>query len=255
MRFIGALIVLLVAAELGARLLGLADAPVLIADPEIEYLHKPSTSYTRLGKRISFNSHSMRSPEGDEFNVLVFGDSVVNGGSRIDQEDLATAILERKLGKPVGNVSAGSWGPQNMLAYAKRYGFFGARVVVIVLSTHDYLDAPTFAPVEAPPLFALEALLPKRAPPSRPASTEGPLREFLRLAKAQGRVIVAQHLERGEAEPSKDIAAIAASEGAEVLPIRIPTSAYRDFIHPNEAGQAAIAEEIYRRITRASPAS
>ncbi len=128
-----AMVLALVAiAEVGLRYFtGLGNPPQLVAHPTIEYLYEPSRTYWRRGNRISFNRHSMRSddfpPEkadGREFRLLVLGDSVVNGGAQSDQDALATEMvrdeLARDLGRPVvvGNVSAGSWGPPNLLAYA-----------------------------------------------------------------------------------------------------------------------------------------
>ena len=92
-------------------------------------------------------------PDSDEFRVLVLGDSVLNGRSQTDQSELATELLavrlRKKLGRPVvvGNVSAGSWGPANLLAYIDKFGLFDSDVVVVVLSSHDLTDLPTFEPV------------------------------------------------------------------------------------------------------------
>ncbi len=46
------------------------------------------------------------------------------------------------------NASANSWGPQNELAYLKRFGTFEARAVVLLLNTDDlFAAAPTKEPV------------------------------------------------------------------------------------------------------------
>lgn len=155
-----ALLLVAVAGEVVSRtFLGLGDPPLSIADDEIEYLSKPGT-YHRFGNRIFVNSHHMRSDEfpahkqsADEVRVMVLGDSVVNGGGLTDQADLATerlqARLRGELKRPVvvGNIAAGSWGPGNLLAYAKRFGLFDADVVLIVLHGKDVGDNPTGAPV------------------------------------------------------------------------------------------------------------
>jgi len=44
----------------------------------------------------------------------------------------------------VANVSAGSWGPGNLLAYVEVFGVFDADVVFVVLSSHDATDVPQF---------------------------------------------------------------------------------------------------------------
>jgi hypothetical protein len=128
--------------------------------PSIEYLYQPNQDVRRFGNRILINAYGMRSPDfpalkqdPDERRILVFGDSVLNGGAQTDHEALATSILSRQLAdvwhKPlvVGNVSAGSWGPGNWLAYAREYGLFDADAVVLVMSSHDTADNPTFAPL------------------------------------------------------------------------------------------------------------
>jgi hypothetical protein len=169
-----------VAGEVVSRTwLGLGDPPLSIADAEIEYLSKPGI-YHRFGNRIFVNSHHMRSDEfpaikqsPDEVRVMVMGDSVVHGGGLTDQADLATerlqAALREELQRPVvvGNIAAGSWGPGNLLAYARKFGLFDADVVVIVLHGKDVGDNPTGVqvvgvdpsfPARRPPAAIVEAL-------------------------------------------------------------------------------------------------
>lgn len=147
---------MVIGAELIARfVVGLGDPPLYDLDPQIEYLYKPSKVYRRFGHTISINSHSMRSPEfprektsADELRVLLIGDSIVTGGARIDQYELATSILpgllERSTGRRavVGNIAAASWGVPNQLEYIKRFGLFDADVVILVLNGGDVDDVP-----------------------------------------------------------------------------------------------------------------
>lgn len=145
-----------VGAELVARfMLGLADPPLYRLDDRIEYLLEPSRVCRPFGNTYAVNSHSMRSAEFPnekadpaELRILVVGDSIVNGGVRIDQSELATELLRASLAarlrRPVvvGNVSAGSWGPVNQLEYLRRFGTFQADVVVFVLNSDDIEDVP-----------------------------------------------------------------------------------------------------------------
>lgn len=259
------LLVILVAAELFARLyLGLGDPPLSMADPDIEYLFKPSQDVRRFGNRIHYNAFSMRADDfplrksdPNELRVLVIGDSVVNGGAQTDQSELATSILQARLSKElgrrvvVGNASAASWGPPNMLAYAQKLGLLDADILVIVLSSHDAADVPTFAPVvgvhvsfpDHKPLLALQELivrylLPRLAqesagdaavPSEAPAEQKDidrclrDLRELIEIARSRGvSVIVAQYLERSEmsAEPRTGhdlIKQVAEQSGADVV--------------------------------------
>lgn len=292
-----AALVLLLVAELFCRFcLELGDPPLSMADPEIEYLFKPNQACKRFGNVIRYNSYSMRSddfPRGkasaDEFRVMVFGDSVVNGGSRIDQRQLATSLLQAELHaslrRPVvvGNISAGSWGPPNMLAYAQRYGFFDADVVVVVLSSHDYGDVPTYQPVvgvnrsfpDRKPLLALtEAVgryLPQYLPQAWRSQIEGDpvvlsptgaqiewslwaVRELARLARDGGAAVVAVHhwtrdeLIHGPQPGRERLARQWESQKVGFLDLHEHEAAmhYIDNIHLSVAGQRMLADQLSR---------
>ena len=133
--------------ELRARfILGLGDPLLYEADPDYEYQMKPGV-YRRFGNTIAINSHGMRAGEADRFPVLLLGDSILVGTTHLDQSQIAMSLLRRDLGVEIGNISAGSWGPQNVLSYVERHGFFSAQVVVIVVNESDLLDVPTFEDV------------------------------------------------------------------------------------------------------------
>lgn len=185
------------------------------------------------------------SKQKDEIRIMVFGDSVVNGGNLTNQNDLATEIIKRKINQQgkykkvtVGNISAGSWGPGNWLAYAKKYGFFNADFLVLVTNSDDYIDNPTFAPLNknthptSQPISALaegiERYLPRYLPnfegekslsknpennlqltsvASREAQAKKGIHDltnFLELAKKQRKpIIVVQHLKSTEVNSNK----------------------------------------------------
>lgn len=227
--------------EMVARhFLGLGTPPLSVLHPSIEYMLKPNQDVYRFGNRFIVNQFGMRAEpfaskkRKDEFRVMVFGDSVLNGGNLTDQDDLATSLVKVLLTKGgyenvvIGNISAGSWGPGNWLAYAKEYGFFDADVVVLLISSHDYADNPTFQPLDknthptVTPVSALlegvERYLPRylpiwgvRSDPGRSDKLElavsdreaqrglEDLKSFLALAKEKSRtVVVLQHLEKSE---------------------------------------------------------
>jgi hypothetical protein len=184
--FSGAICLLFVGtAELAARLYGLGAPPLSQAHPVIEYYFKPHQNLKRFGNRIFINKFGMRSEDmrpspsaSLQQRVLVFGDSVVFGGSQMDQDLISTSILQKRLREKrpeaeVMNVSAGSWGPGNWRGYGKTYGFFDATDVILVISSHDAYDNPTFShlnptthPVQNPP-FALFELVSRYLQPSR----------------------------------------------------------------------------------------
>jgi lysophospholipase L1-like esterase len=298
------LLALLLATEGYCRFyLGLGNPPLSVADSQIEYLFAPNQHLRRFGNHVDYNAWSMRSGDfpmrkgqDSELRVLVFGDSVVNGGAVTDQRDLATSILQRQLGaalgRPVvvGNISAGSWGPPNMLAYARRFGLFQADAVVIVVSSHDYADAPTFEPVvgvnpdmpsRRPWSATWEAMtryLPRyvpvlagKAPPVPPPTQKdideslGALGDLIRLAQQNGaKVVLGQHLEVGELPPGHPqhghdaIAKVARDAGVEPFDIEgtgASAALYRDHIHTNQAGQAFIAARLLPALREALAAT
>lgn len=172
-------IVAMIAGEMFARFyLGLGDPPLSIVDEQLEYRFKPGV-YHRFGKTISYNIFSMRSGpvtpqklDANSLRVLVLGDSVINGGALTDDRDLATTRLQRDLShslkRPVfvGNISAGSWGPPNQFAYLKKFGWFDADAIVLVLSSHDGADAQEYVSLvgsasfpDTAPSFALVELI------------------------------------------------------------------------------------------------
>ncbi|MDC1287715.1 hypothetical protein N8198_07505 [Gammaproteobacteria bacterium] len=153
-----ALLFLLITFELGARLLGLGDPPIVELDAKIEYMLVPNQEYRRFGNSIRVNDYRMRSApfelekRSDEIRVILFGDSVVYGNHHIDQTDTIAANLEKilpgKHGKTkasVGSIAASSWGPPNILAFVERFGTFNGDIAVLVLSSHDIQDVPTFS--------------------------------------------------------------------------------------------------------------
>lgn len=91
----------------------------------------------------------------------------------IDQRELATERLQSD-GLPksdrahksliVGNMSAGSWGPPNELACAKRFGLFDADLLIIVLNSDDVADVPGLEYIgsawpQHKPMLALQELI------------------------------------------------------------------------------------------------
>lgn len=287
---------IVLAETLARTVLGLGGPPLSMTHSSIEYLYRPVQDVMRFDKRFIVNAYGMRSEafsrnkgEG-ELRIMVFGDSVVNGGNLTDHEELATTLLARRLktelgrNVTVGNITAGSWGPGNWLAYAKEFGFFDADVVVLVASSHDAADNPTFLPLdpgthpqERPALALVEGItryLPRYLPKWGAEAKREPLDEelaaatrkgladlgaFLALARAHTSwVLVLQHPERKEIESARfepghaAIQKVAAEHGVPVIQLA-PTLAaaiqrgeqpYRDNIHPNDVGQKILASAL-----------
>lgn len=128
--------------------LGLGETPTYIEDPQFEYIYSPNQAVHRFGNLILTNEYSMRSLplKNNEYRILMFGDSVLNGGNLTDHSQLATTLLENHFQKEVNqsirilNISAGGWGPDNAYAYLTKYGNFDANEIILVFSSHDAND-------------------------------------------------------------------------------------------------------------------
>lgn len=297
--FVFAFIILLLGGELLSRYyLGLGDPPLTIQHGEIEYMFRPNQDVKRFGNRIKINEFGMRSApftrnkDENELRILLFGDSVLHGGSLTDQNDLASTIVENKLTSyvseiTVGNVSAGSWGPGNWLAYSKEYGFFDSDIIILLISSHDYYDIPTFEPLNQSthpthkPLSALaEGLtryLPRYMPDvlrfgseesknktqdiTRDGSEE--IENFLKLAQKNSRkLFVFKHWEESELSRKElniggnEILELCKKKNIEVVSMKHHydkamkngINPYRDNIHLNAEGQKILASVIYKKV-------
>ncbi|SHF73378.1 hypothetical protein SAMN05444008_111178 [Cnuella takakiae] len=171
------------------------------------------------------------------------------------------------------NISYGSWGPDNCYAYLEKYGTFGAQKFLLLVSSHDAYDNMNFVPtVDVLPAYsskqfplAIMELVDRYLMPATNKKTETPERmlainkkernsvfnsgfgNFLSFCRSHNiPLLVYLHAEKEERIAGKYNA-----QGVEIinfckqhnLPIikeldyEMPASAYRDVIHPNDAGQ------------------
>lgn len=244
----------------------------------------PDQDVYRFHNRQLYNEYGMRSPAMNTVTqphrVMVFGDSVVNGGNLTDHAALATTLAT---GTDIffGNVSAGSWNPANIGAWIDEYGFLGAETGVVVLSSHDLADMPTFAPLDPSthpmrrPVSALlegiERYLPRYLPTlSRPKPGETPqagdenergaaeIAALISRFAAQGvRMCLIQHQTRTELHdgPQSGYHAIQALFVDRDVPtldfgpvleaaLAAGTAPYRDDIHLNDEGQRLLVDAL-----------
>lgn len=129
--------------------LGLCDALLYQSSSQYEYIAQPNQNRYRFGSHIHYNSYSQRNEEPDSTKTIILGlgDSVIFGGTWMDQDSLATTLFSKKTGFQMLNISAGSWGPDNCAAYLKEKGTFNAKAIILVCSSHDAYDTMSFTPV------------------------------------------------------------------------------------------------------------
>ena len=128
---------------------GFCDALLYRKSDKYEYIAQPNQDRHRFGAHIYYNSYSQRNDEPDltKVRVLGLGDSVIFGGTWMDQDSLASTLFSEATGTQMLNISAGSWGPDNCAAYLKEKGTFGASAMILVCSSHDAFDVMTHVPV------------------------------------------------------------------------------------------------------------
>ena len=128
---------------------GFCDAVLYQPSPAYEYIAQPNHQTYRFFSHIDYNSYSQRSDEPDSTKTIVLGlgDSVIFGGTMLDQDSIATTLFSKETGMQMLNISSGSWGPDNCAAYLKEKGTFGAKAMVLVCSSHDAFDVMSHIPV------------------------------------------------------------------------------------------------------------
>ena len=128
---------------------GFCDAVLYQSSPAYEYIAQPNQHRYRFFSHIDYNSYSQRSEELDSTKTIVLGlgDSVIFGGTLLDQDSIATTLFSKETGMQMLNISSGSWGPDNCAAYLKEKGTFGAKAMVLVCSSHDAFDVMSHIPV------------------------------------------------------------------------------------------------------------
>lgn len=143
-------LILIALSELTLRLVfGFCDAVLYQSSPAYEYIAQPNQHRYRFFSHIDYNSYSQRSEEPDSTKTIVLGlgDSVILGGTMLDQDSVATTLFSKETGMQMLNISSGSWGPDNCAAYLKEKGTFGAKAMVLVCSSHDAFDIMSHVPV------------------------------------------------------------------------------------------------------------
>lgn len=270
-----ALAVLLLA-ELAIRLSGVSGFPLFCKDAQGyrmmplqqgTFLRRYGWRYDRFGMR---DNRDIKSLAGYS---LIIGDSVVEGGNRVDQSQTLIAQLRALTDQPVYAAACHGWSLGNELAVLQRLPRWDqARRLIFVLNTGDFdtiETAPTqhSFPTRYPVLFTLWLVKRKLyrdprfgrllgwRPPQRfnPAVREAVLAEFSRvLASFAGDVLLVRYPQLGEdpvAEPYfGQLIAAAGSHRTTLLDLAGRADwgpdCYLDHIHPNPRGISVLARCI-----------
>ena len=81
--------------------LGFCDAVLYQSSPAYEYIAQPNQHRYRFFSHIDYNSYSQRSEEPDSTKTIVLGlgDSVIFGGTMLDQDSIATTLFSKEIGR------------------------------------------------------------------------------------------------------------------------------------------------------------
>ena len=132
----------LVALELALRFMGLAAFPLFESTEHGGYRMKADQS-GRFRRRIRwhYDANGMRSdetPAGFAGTTLLIGDSIVEGGIRIDQDETLAAKASRLSGESLYPVACHGWSLANSLLELRTLrDWTDARRLVFVLNTGD----------------------------------------------------------------------------------------------------------------------
>lgn len=135
--------------EMIGRYCGLNDYPLFQSSKEFEYIQTPNQNRYIYRNHFTTNEYSMRSKTidfKDSLVVLLIGDSILYGGNIIDDDELASTILENNLSRQfekkirVLNISCKSWGPENNYQYLKKNGVFNADLIIYIANSGDAYD-------------------------------------------------------------------------------------------------------------------
>jgi lysophospholipase L1-like esterase len=145
--FIGTLLVF---GEVSARFfVGLGNPPLYQSSDAYGYRHIPNQNIRRFGNRVFYNAEGLRSeptttyPALGTIRILCIGDSITNGGVRIDQSKTYPYLLQDVLNQnqtqnfEVLNASAGGWAIENIEGFLRQKGVFYSHIVVLQLGSHD----------------------------------------------------------------------------------------------------------------------
>lgn len=140
--FFGVFVVILIIGELIARYMRFADYLIYRRSPDMGYAPEPNSSgLMRRRYRWRFNHMGIRSDfDGivDAGGIVLVGDSIVEGGAMVDQDDTLGSHFARAIDKKVYPVGAGGWSLPNELAFLRRNSeLLNSRTIVMVINSDD----------------------------------------------------------------------------------------------------------------------
>ncbi|MCH7627831.1 SGNH/GDSL hydrolase family protein [Novosphingobium percolationis] len=279
------------ALDIALRVMGLGGFPLYARDPASTYrMASDQQGRFRRRARWRFDRFGIRTDDSAASlagRIVLLGDSVVEGGIHLDQDDTLAAIVARDSGWAVSAVACHGWALSNELgALTTLPGWEQAAALVWVVNTGDFdtvgrgeseLSFPTRRPLWLALWLARRHIYrarPRWWPfrshfltpgPHRPEMRGEALARFAGIApRIAGPIVIVGHARRDESIMDGDIAgepffrelAAVRPGSAYVSPAALPgwdRDCYIDDIHPNARGARLIADAIIPNLPPFNP--
>jgi hypothetical protein len=255
---------LFLASEWLLRLFRVDDVILYRKDAQVGYI--PIANQTgRFFNRIRFVFNDRSMGVGEPFDlkpadVILIGDSIVNGGVQIDQPERLGPQLQAILERRVWPLSAASWALGNELKALYQIPDFNRAAAIVFVNNYDDFRTPSVwkndieHPARKPrlvSLYVLRKLL--RRDDDRSTFNDAPswqpqLRRL--LAGPHPRIIFALHHVNGDqptpGDPLSSFKTFLKGSGAEVCDLQgvLRPQDYRDFLHPLPSGNVRMAHRL-----------
>lgn len=159
-------VIAVISAEAGVHISRVNDFPLYDVNNRIGYIPKPNQEGRYLWRNNwEYNALSMGTGRqfqpSEKVDLLLIGDSVVNGGNPMSQEERLGPALEAVTGWIVWPISAGSWGLQNQMHYLLDHPSVTAGVdrIAFVLNESDFEETSSYwTQYSTPPKMPFPAL-------------------------------------------------------------------------------------------------
>lgn len=275
----GALSALLASGEVAIRLLGFAQFPLYQHDSIAGYRMKPEQrGRFRRRNKWRYDNQGMRrggAVPSLRGSTILLGDSIVDGGTGLDQVETIAARLEHLSNSVVYPIAAPGWSLGNELAALEHLSDWhsAARLVLVLnLEDFDYVASPSseygfptrYRWLLLPWLIRRYYFLRRPVPgestagefPANPALRAQNLAHLARVAQQfAGPIIILRYPRQDDAaayDPYFDQLALTAGHPLLNLANAPGWNAdcYRDIIHPNACGTAIIAAFLHQELAQ-----
>lgn len=268
-------------AELFVRSTRFADYIRYIPDDSFGYCPSPNAAGLMRGRfdwRI--NAGGLRTDHDDaevEDAIAVIGDSIVEGGSFVRQDQTLAYLIEDELNRAVYPIAAGGWTLSNEIEFLKKKSNLDKFQILVIVVNSDDLDGvnpwsseithPTFTPRSQLYYIVRRAFRPyiyQFFPAESPGEVSDAWKARVRWLQGEGDARLIWVLYPNADELALDVRPCielreALGRDATIIDLMDQSDwrsdCYADRLHPNAKGRAVLAKVIASVIERSTPAA